>query len=67
MGFEFKRAARSQAKLRMALVGPAGSGKTYTALAVVSTLGRRVALLDTGNGSASKYAKGRPSGFRCDF
>lgn len=50
----FKRATKSQAKLRMALMGPSGSGKTYTALSVAQALGR-VAVIDTEHGSASKY------------
>lgn len=40
----------------MALDGPAGSGKTYTALAIAKHLGDRVALIDTEHASASKYA-----------
>lgn len=52
----FKPATKAQAKLRLALIGPAGAGKTYTALAIASTLGKRVAVLDTERGSASKYA-----------
>ena len=28
----FKKASKSSARLRMALIGPAGSGKTFTAL-----------------------------------
>jgi hypothetical protein len=50
----FKRATKSQAKLRMALMGPSGSGKTYTALSVATNIGR-VAVIDTEHGSASKY------------
>lgn len=50
----FKRATKSQAKLRMALMGPSGSGKTFTSLSVASALGR-VAVIDTEHGSASKY------------
>jgi hypothetical protein len=50
----FKRATKSQAKLRMAIMGPSGSGKTYTALTVATSLGS-VAVIDTEHGSASKY------------
>ncbi len=50
----FKRATKSQAKLRMALMGPSGSGKTFTALSVAATFGK-VAVIDTEHGSASKY------------
>lgn len=52
----FKKATRAQAKLRMALVGPSGAGKTYTALSIARHLGSRVAVIDTEHGSASKYA-----------
>lgn len=55
----FVKATKAQAKLRMAIHGPSGSGKTYTALAIAQGLvdpGQAVALVDTENGSASKYA-----------
>jgi hypothetical protein len=52
----FRKATKQTARLRMALVGPAGSGKTYTALVLGTALGRRVAVVDTEQGSASKYA-----------
>ncbi len=53
---EFKKASKENARLRMALTGISGSGKTYTALAVGSNLGGKVAVIDTERGSASKYA-----------
>lgn len=53
---EFKRASKKTARARVALVGPAGSGKTFTALAIGVHLGKRVAVIDTEHGSASKYA-----------
>lgn len=52
----FQKAKKSDSKLRLALEGVAGSGKTYTALSIAEGLGGRVALLDTEAGSASKYA-----------
>jgi len=52
----FQRASKSSARLRMALIGPAGSGKTYTALNIAQHLGGPIAVLDTEHGSASKYA-----------
>lgn len=54
----FKRAVKAQSYLRLALAGPAGSGKTYTALALATALadGAPVAVIDTERGSASKYA-----------
>lgn len=63
----FRKATREQAKLRLALIGPAGSGKTYSALAIASEMARlmresgrgqgRIAVLDTECGSAELYAK----------
>jgi len=53
---EFKKATKENARLRMALTGISGSGKTYTALAIGSNLGEKVAVIDTERGSASKYA-----------
>jgi hypothetical protein len=52
----FSRASKEQAKARIALTGPTGSGKTYTALVVASGLGQRIAVIDSERGSASKYA-----------
>lgn len=53
---EFRKATKEKAKLRMGLIGPAGSGKTYSALRIASSLGKKIALIDTEHGSASKYA-----------
>jgi nucleoside-triphosphatase THEP1 len=53
----FQKATKKSAKARIALMGPPGSGKTYTALMVGKFLGARVALIDTERKSASKYAK----------
>src|SRR3990167_6462734 len=52
----FQKATRHQAKLRLALICPAGAGKTYTALKVAEGLGGKIALIDTERGSASKYS-----------
>lgn len=62
----FKPATKRNARLRMAIVGPAGSGKTYTSLKIASALAGdgRIAVLDTEHGSASKYGSGKP--FRFD-
>jgi hypothetical protein len=53
---KFRKATKAQAKLRLGLVGPAGSGKTWTALELGSLIGKRVAVIDTERGSASKYS-----------
>ena len=52
----FQRASKRSARLRMALIGVAGSGKTYTALNIAQNLGGPVAVIDTERGSASKYS-----------
>ena len=56
MTLAFQKATKRQAKLRMALIGPSGSGKTFTALTLATALGKRVGVIDTEHGSASKYA-----------
>lgn len=53
----FKRATKTQARLRMALTGISNSGKTWTALTIATGLGGPIALIDTERGSASKYAE----------
>ncbi|MBA2591838.1 MAG: AAA family ATPase [Gammaproteobacteria bacterium] len=59
----FRKAERKKAKLRLALCGPAGSGKTYSALLIAQGLalpcdhqGGRIALLDTERGSGELYS-----------
>lgn len=52
----FAPASKTEAKLRLAIIGPSGAGKTYSALAVATNLGKRIAVIDTERGSASKYA-----------
>ncbi|MFF9340547.1 MULTISPECIES: ATP-binding protein [unclassified Streptomyces] len=56
MNLTFTTATKEQAKARIALAGPTGSGKTYTALVTATGLGERIALIDTEHGSAAKYA-----------
>jgi cytidylate kinase len=53
---QFKPADRRQARLHLAIIGPAGAGKTYTALRLASALGKKVALIDTERSSACAYA-----------
>ena len=52
----FRKAQRKQAKLRLAITGPAGSGKTYSALQLAFGLGGRIAMIDTENGSGDLYS-----------
>lgn len=52
----FKKAERKQARLKLAITGPSGSGKTLSALILASSLAKKIAVIDTENGSASLYA-----------
>lgn len=52
----FKKATKAKARLRAALFGPSGAGKTFTAASIATGLGGRIAVIDTERGSASKYA-----------
>lgn len=62
--FTFAPATREQARARIGLQGPAGSGKTKTALRLAEGLatGGIIGVVDTERGSALKYAPvpGRP-------
>lgn len=55
----FQKAIKSKAKLRAALFGPSGAGKTYSALSIASGMVSppgRIAFIDSERGSASLYA-----------
>lgn len=57
---QFTKALRHGLKVRFALCGPTGSGKTFTALGIACTMataeGGRVAVIDTERSSADRYA-----------
>lgn len=53
--FTFKKAQKRKSKLRLALFGIPGSGKTITALRIAKGIGGRIGLIDTEKGRASKY------------
>ncbi len=77
----FKKAERKTLKIRMALAGPAGSGKTISALrlakGIASKTGLRIGLIDTEKESSVLYRfpkggkkKGHlllPDGWEVDF
>jgi hypothetical protein len=52
----FQKATRKTSKLRLAIMGPAGSGKTHGALTIARELGKKIACIDTEHGSASLYS-----------
>tara|TARA_R110000787_G_scaffold79469_1_gene173675 strand:- start:3737 stop:4648 length:912 start_codon:yes stop_codon:yes gene_type:complete len=58
----FVKAQKSQAKARVALIGPTGAGKTYTALVMATGMAKeigkdaRIVVLDTEHNSAAKYS-----------
>src|SRR4051812_29313445 len=52
----FQKATRKKAKLKLAISGPSGSGKSYGALRLACGMSSKVAVLDTENGSASLYS-----------
>lgn len=54
----FVKAERKQSKARVALAGPSGSGKSYSALQLTKGLvpGGKIAAIDTENGSLSLYS-----------
>lgn len=53
---KFLKAERRQTALKIAITGPSGSGKTFSALLIASGIGKKIAVVDTENGSASLYA-----------
>ena len=58
----FEDAVKEACKLRLALCGPTGAGKTYSALTIAMAIAgqptetNKIAVIDTEHGSASKYA-----------
>jgi hypothetical protein len=53
----FRPAAKDAVKARIALAGPAGSGKSYTALMFATNLADRVAAIDTESGRLREHAR----------
>ena len=50
----FKKATKAAAKLRAAVFGPSGAGKTFSSLRMATGLGGPIGVIDTERGSASK-------------
>jgi hypothetical protein len=61
--FEIHKATKRRAKLRLGMSGPAGSGKTYSALLIAGGLGGRIGMIDTEHGSGDLYADLLPEGY----
>ncbi len=64
--FDIHRATKCRAKLRLGMSGPAGSGKTYSALLIAHGLGGQdgaIGLIDTEHGSGDLYADLLPEGY----
>ncbi len=58
MSNPFQKASRKNTKLKLGISGPAGAGKTFSALRLATGLtnGGKIAFIDTENGSASLYS-----------
>jgi hypothetical protein len=56
MALHIRKAERRKAKLRLALIGPTGSGKTYSALKLAFGIGGKIGMVDTEHGSGDLYA-----------
>src|SRR5574343_1615360 len=58
MTIRIEKATRKQKKAKIALIGPSGGGKTYSALRLAKGLaaGGKILLADTERGSASLYS-----------
>lgn len=56
MTLAFKKATKEKTKARVAVYGPSGSGKSMGALEIAAVLGKRIAVGDSENRSASLYA-----------
>lgn len=61
---QLRKAERRQAKLRIGMSGPAGAGKTFSALVMAGGMApwEKIALIDTENGSGELYANSKEIG-----
>lgn len=70
MSFAFRPATRKKSRLRLALDGPSGAGKTFTALRFAFAIagpGGRVAVINTESGAVEKYMGLSPDGIPWQF
>jgi len=54
--FTVRKATKQRKKARMAVIGPAGSGKTWTSLMLARELGGRTCVMDSEAGTSNIYA-----------
>ncbi len=52
----FKKAVKEQLKLRLAIDGPSGAGKTFTSLIAATAIGGRILVIDSERGKSRLYA-----------
>jgi len=55
MALQIRKAERKRVAMKLAMNGPAGSGKTFSALRLASGLGSKIILIDSENGSGELY------------
>lgn len=72
MAFQFKKAARTSRKIRVAVDGPSGAGKSFSLLRLAFALKgaglcQKVAVIDTENGGSEAYAGEAPDGAPWEF
>lgn len=60
MALQIIEATRVQSKARIGFAGPAGSGKTFTALTFAFVFGNHVCVIDSENSRSAKYANRFP-------
>lgn len=53
---QFQKAVRKQLKVKIGFMGTAGTGKTLNALSTATSLGERIAVIDSERGRAEAYA-----------
>lgn len=56
MAIEIRKAERVKSKLRLAISGPSGAGKTMSSLKLAKGIGPKILLIDTERGSGDLYA-----------
>lgn len=63
----FRPATRKKSRLRLAIDGVSGSGKTFTALRFATALGQKIAVINSESGAVEKYLGLAPDGVPFEF